>query len=196
MPSNMLLCVSGKLDMETVLGVLDRVLEKEAEPLPGVAEFTESREVVSPCVSREMSVGKPIFTIGIKDTNIPIDARERYKRAQSANILLNAMFSEAGEFYSRMLDGGLISPGLDAGYSASATTGYVMISGESDCPDTVLDEIKKHINNTNTIFTQFFCLFIFIFVFILFQSSTPAISLYIGTLHSYHFRQLPVFPLP
>ncbi len=147
-PSNMLLCVSGKLDMETVLGVLDRVLEKEAEPLPGVAEFTESREVVSPCVSREMSVGKPIFTIGIKDTNIPIDARERYKRAQSANILLNAMFSEAGEFYSRMLDGGLISPGLDAGYSASATTGYVMISGESDCPDTVLDEIKKHINNT------------------------------------------------
>ena len=146
-PQNMLLCVSGRLDMDSVLKVVDRVLEKRENTLPKVVGFTEPQEVVSPYVKREMPVGKPIFTIGVKDTNIPSDSRARYKRAQSANILLNAMFSEAGDFYLKMLDEGIISPGFDAGYSASATTGYIMMSGESDCPETVLSEIKKHINS-------------------------------------------------
>lgn len=147
-PSNMLLCVSGRLSLERVLEVVDRVLEARESVLPSVVGFTEPKEVVSPLVEREMPVGKPIFTIGIKDTNIPSDSRQRYKRAQSANILLNSMFSEAGEFYSEMLDSGLISPGFDAGYSASATTGYIMMSGESDQPQVVLEKIKEHIAKT------------------------------------------------
>ena len=147
-PQNMLLCVSGRLSLERVLEVLDRVLETRENILPSVVGFTEPQEVVSPLVEREMPVGKPIFTIGVKDTNIPFDSRERYKRAQSANILLNSMFSEAGEFYSEMLDSGLISPGFDAGYSASATTGYIMMSGESDQPEIVLKKIKEHIAKT------------------------------------------------
>lgn len=146
-PQNMLLCVSGRLDMDSVLKVVDGVLEKRENTLPKVVGFTEPGEVVNPCVKREMSVGKPIFTIGVKDANIPSDSRQRYKRAQSANILLNAMFSEAGDFYLKMLDEGLISPGFDVGYSASATTGYIMMSGESDCPEKVLSEIKNHIKN-------------------------------------------------
>ena len=147
-PSNMLLCVSGRLSLERVLEVVDRVLEARESVLPSVIGFTEPKEVVSPLIEREMPVGKPIFTIGIKDTNIPSDSRERYKRAQSANILLNSMFSEAGAFYSEMLDSGLISPGFDAGYSASATTGYIMMSGESDQPQVVLEKIKEHIAKT------------------------------------------------
>ncbi len=144
-PSNMLLCVSGRLSPETVLTVVDRVLEHRSRTIPKASGFVERAGVLKPYITREMPIGKPIFTIGVKDTNIPSDARERYKRAQSVNILLNSMFSEAGEFYSDMLDRGLISPGFDVGYSASATTGYIMMSGESDEPEALLDEIKKHI---------------------------------------------------
>ena len=144
-PQNMLLCVSGKLSVETVLDVVDRVLEQRAEPVPRAVGFTEPKCVVSPCVKREMPVSKPIFTIGVKDTNIPADGYERYKRAQCANIMLNALFAESGEFYLKMLDTGLISPGFDTGYSANESTGYVMMSGESDRPEALLAEIKKHI---------------------------------------------------
>ncbi len=144
-PSNMLLCVSGRMTVEDVLAVVDRVLETKEEQFPRVTGFIEPKTVVSPCVKREMPISKPIFTIGVKDTDIPRDARQRYKRAQSANILLNSMFSEAGEFYLEMLESGLISPGFDTGYSASATTGYVMMSGESDNPEKVLLKIKEHI---------------------------------------------------
>ncbi len=147
-PSNMLLCVSGRLSPDTVLCVVDRVLDTRESEDARVSDFSEPACVVTPYVKREMPVGKPIFSIGIKDSDIPTDARERYKRAQTINILLNVLFSESGEFYSRMLDSGLISPGFDVGYSASASTGYIMMSGESDEPETLLAEIKKHIANS------------------------------------------------
>jgi len=144
-PSNMLLCVSGRLPPDTVMDVVDRALNARVSQAAKPLSFSEPSCVASPYVKREMPVGKPIFSIGIKDSDIPLDARERFKRAQSVNILLNVLFSEAGEFYSRMLDSGLISPGFDVGYSASASTGYIMMSGESDEPEALLSEIKKHI---------------------------------------------------
>ena len=150
-PSNMLLCVSGRMTVDEVLSVVDKALVTKENKLPKVAAFTEPGEVVSPCVEREMPIAKPIFSIGIKDTNIPLDARDRYKRSQSANILLNAMFSESGAFYLEMLESALISPGFDAGYSASATTGYIMLSGESDTPEKVLARVKEHIAEVKNI---------------------------------------------
>ena len=61
------------------------------------------------------------------------------------NMLLHMMLSEAGEFYLEMLEKGILSPGFDSGYSASPGTAYVMISGESDDPDLLLQKIKEHI---------------------------------------------------
>ncbi len=145
-PSNMCLCVSGRLLPDAVLKVVDGAFPRHECLIPSVAEFKEPPCVVRSYVEREMPVGKPIFTIGVKDVDIPFDPKERFKRAQSVNILLNAMFSEAGEFYSKMLERGLISPGFDAGYSANSTTAYVMISGESDDPQDVLFKVKKHIS--------------------------------------------------
>jgi hypothetical protein len=92
-----------------------------------------------------MQVGKPLFTIGVKDINIPVDPMERFKRAETINILLNVMFSEASDFYLEMLDKGLISPGFDAGYSISPTTAFTMITGDSDEPERLFSEIKKYI---------------------------------------------------
>ena len=147
-PSNMVLCVSGRLSPEKVLEIVDRTLEGKSAAVPKAVGFSEPYEVVTPYVKREMPVGKPIFAIGIKDCNIPRDPRERYKRAETANILLNAMFSEAGDFYLQMLESGLLSPGFDVGYSSNEKTAYVMMTGESDNPEMLLCEIKKHISKS------------------------------------------------
>ncbi len=147
-PSNMMLCVCGRLTPEKVSEIVDRVLSEKASVLPQINGFCESCEVVKSYVKREMPVGKPIFTIGVKDCNIPTDAIERYRRAETANILLNVLFSEAGEFYCEMLERGLISPGFDVGYSSNARTAYAMMSGESDDPRALLLEIKKHISES------------------------------------------------
>ncbi len=144
-PSNMVLCVSGRLSPERVIEIVDKTLDKKAETMPKIGGFCEPCAVVSPYVRREMPVGKPIFAIGIKDCNIPTDPIDRYRRAESANMLLNVLFSEAGDFYSEMLEKGLISPGFDVGYSSNARTAYAMMSGESDAPEALLREIKCHI---------------------------------------------------
>ena len=90
-------------------------------------------------------MGKPIFSIGVKDVSIPKDPYERYRRSEMINILVNMMFSETGEFYNDMLEKELLSPGFDTGYSANANTAYIMMSGESNDPVALLDEIKAHV---------------------------------------------------
>lgn len=147
-PQNMLLCVSGRLSPEKVLDIIDKTVKGCGRSVPSVKGFDEPSVVVKPYVEREMPVGKPIFAIGVKDTNIPADTTERFKRAEAINILLNMMFSEAGDFYLEMLERGLVSPGFDVGYSANSRTAYVMMSGESDDPEALLGEIKKHITRS------------------------------------------------
>jgi predicted Zn-dependent peptidase len=44
-----------------------------------------------------------------------------------------------------MLENGIVSPGFDSGYSANPKTAYVMFSGESECPETLLEKIKEKI---------------------------------------------------
>ena len=147
-PSNMLLCVSGNLLPETVMDIVDRTLKTKNSVIPNIKRFDEPSAVVSSIVEREMPVGKPLFTVGVKDVCIPTDAKERFKRAETINILINMMFSEAGDFYLEMLDRGLLSPGFDVGYSSNSTTAYVMMTGESDDPSALLSEIKTHIRKS------------------------------------------------
>lgn len=144
-PSNMVLCVSGQLSPEKVLEIVDKANLGGYETVPLVKQFSEPSDVAKAYVEKEMHVGKPIFSIGIKDVAIPSDPVERYRRAETVNILLNMMFSEAGDFYLDMLEKGLVSPGFDVGYSSNEKTAYVMMSGESDDPKKLLECIKKQI---------------------------------------------------
>ena len=146
-PENMALSVCGNITPEEVLEIVDREIGKERKHYGATfAPFDEPKAVKSHFVEKKMPVGKPLFCIGIKDCNIPKTAIERYKKVEGMNILLHMMFSEAGEFYLELLEGGIVSPDLDSGYSASPTTAYVMISGESDCPEILLEKIKGRIS--------------------------------------------------
>ncbi len=144
-PSNMVLCVSGRLTPEKVLEYVDKRFQNKAVSRPEIRKFIEPASVVSPYVEKELLIGNTIFSIGIKDVEMPSDSKERFKRAESINILLNMMFSESGEFYLEMLNEGLLSPGFDVGYSSNSTTAYVMMSGESDEPRVLLERIKEYI---------------------------------------------------
>ena len=144
-PSNMVLCVSGRIEPDRVFSIVDKSLKKVAQDLAIPDGFTEPENVVYPYIEREMPVGKPIFSIGVKDICIPSEPYERYKRSETVNILLNMMFSEAGDFYLDMLENDLLSPGFDTGYSANPNTAYIMMSGESNAPEALLDNIKSYI---------------------------------------------------
>lgn len=146
-PENMVLAVCGRLTVDEVIACVDREIGHEVkERSIRAVKFDEPKNVRVSKVEKRMPVGKPLFCIGIKDTDIPTVASERYKKTEAMNMLLHMMLSEAGEFYLEMLEKGILSPGFDSGYSASPGTAYVMISGESDDPDLLLQKIKEHID--------------------------------------------------
>ena len=146
-PENMALSICGNVTPERAVEIVDREIGTEKREFKATfADFEEPKNVKNSFVEKRMPVGKPLFCIGIKDCNIPADAIERYRKVEGMNILLHMMFSEAGEFYLDLLESGIISPDFDSGYSASPSTAYVMISGESDCPEILLERIKGRIS--------------------------------------------------
>ena len=91
-------------------------------------------------------VAKPIFSIGVKDVNIPADPTERAKRDAGMAILSEMLFSESGVLYDRLFNGGLISPEFSADFALTRDFGFLQISGESGDPDKVFAEILAFLN--------------------------------------------------
>lgn len=150
---NMALVVCGNVTSEQVLAVVDRILPATREEQETVRRIypTELQSVRRKKANAKMQVAKPIFYIGIKDTIIPEDPTIRLRRDLSIALLNEILFSQAGTFYAKLFEEGLVSPSFSVGYSSDGDQfAFVCISGESKDPEAVyarmteyLDEVKK-----------------------------------------------------
>ncbi|MBO7250541.1 MAG: insulinase family protein [Clostridia bacterium] len=147
--SNMLLVVCGDVDVEDVMRMADEHLPSAAVPsaLTRGADAEESPAAHLARVERKMKVAKPIFNIGIKDTDIPSNARQRLLKDAAMSILDEMIFARAGKLYSEMFEEGLISPDLSYGYTMTESFAFNSIAGESKDPEAVLNRIKSHIRS-------------------------------------------------
>lgn len=142
-PKNMGLCISGDLDVDMIVNVLDNTLGD-------FAPFS-AREVIPPepdCVKlksiqTKMSVAKPICSIGLKINDIPKDKRERLKQNAALDIFCRMVFSMSEDFYLEMLDKKLISHSFDCGTTGTKTYSYITFSGESDDPEQLVEQIRE-----------------------------------------------------
>lgn len=146
---NMALVICGNVDDGEILRIADEHLPHTKKELPIVLceneNIYESPEVVMPYVEQKMQVSKPLFKIGIKDTNIPKDAAERQRKEVKMAILNEMIFSGSTDLYADLIEKDLISPALSYGYTIDESFAYNAISGESDDPRKVLEEILSHI---------------------------------------------------
>lgn len=148
-PNNMALFISGDVDQEAILKICDELLPKTSSPFNVLYHNENEKEepyVYKPYVEARMQVSKPMFNIGIKDTDISPDGNERQKRDAVYSILDEMIFSRAGELYSSLFERDMISPHLSYGYTISPTSAYNSIAGEAEDPNLVLDEILKYID--------------------------------------------------
>ena len=146
--SNMALIVCGDVDTERVIKIADELLPAVATGKSIIRSSENSREkrrVNRARVERKMSVSKPMFCIGVKDTDIPTDARARHKKDAAMSILDEMLFSRCTDFYNSLIDREIMSPSFSYGYTVSEEVAYNSFAGESDTPDAVLDEIKRYI---------------------------------------------------
>ena len=148
-PSNMVLAVCGDIAPERILSIADEILPGECTPLNIVRSnenLSEPREANKQRVSTKMNVSKPIFHIGIKDTNIPSTPEEILKKNVRMMILNDILFSESSYFYNDLLDRELIYPGMRCGYTICDSFAYNSISGKADDPERVYAEIRTYID--------------------------------------------------
>lgn len=142
---NMALCVCGDVSVDKTLETADRILKAQPDfDVQSIYE-PEKREVVKPYVTRKMQVAKPLFNIGIKDTDISPDPRERMKKNAVISILDDMLFGRAGEFYNELYSDGLISESFGYWSEHNKSFSFVSVSGESDNPSEVYTRFKKYI---------------------------------------------------
>ena len=141
---NMVLCVAGKMDVEKVLALCDKML-KPSTPQEIRRIFREEpAEVVQPRVEQRLSVAMPLFQLGFKEVAVPRPLPD--KAVAESDILLEALASDASPLFRRLLDAGLINESSFS-YEYFEGTGYasVIFSGDSRDPDKVAEEIKREI---------------------------------------------------
>lgn len=150
-PSNMVLTVAGNLSLAEVLETVDRVyalLPQNPPPARRLIRRDENRNetasVVTPRVETRMQVGKPLFTILLKDhAAVALSPKDRLKREATVSLLREILFSSSSELYNRLVEDGTVSTGFSAGYDATGFYAFLDFEGESDDPDRVLAEVRE-----------------------------------------------------
>ncbi len=148
-PSNMILAVCGKIKDEEVLDAVERILgarEKESfgierlypeEPVALMKEYTELY----------MEIARPMFALGIKDLVLKLNSVEALKQAYAVNILLKLFFSRSSTYFNQLYRRGIVDDTLDAMFECMNSCAYLMISGESERPEEVFEELEHFLKN-------------------------------------------------
>lgn len=145
--SNMMLIVCGDVEVDEIDKICTKVL-KPSEPIEIIRENPrEPASVFKPLSERAMQVAKPLFGIGIKDTSIPSDPRERMKKNAAHSILNNVLFGKSGEFYNKLYVEGLLSGQFDFGYEINQSFAFNALFGESSDPDKVYERFLECVAN-------------------------------------------------
>lgn len=144
-PSNMALVVCGDHTPEEVMGIIDGILPQSCEPHMVVRRtYCEKPSVLCGRTEQKMNIGKTVFTIGIKDTDIPDDPLLRLKKETAVTVLDEILFSKAGSFFSDNFESGLLGPSFSCDYSMCRDVAFNMMFGESDKPDEVLERMFEY----------------------------------------------------
>ncbi len=152
-PANMALIICGDVDAEDILDTVNKNLPTNfvGDAVSKINEnLAESQEAYKSLVEQSMQVSKPLFNIGFKDVDIPKSPLERQKKDAVMAILNELLFSRAGELYSDLVEGKLISPSWSYGYTISETFAYNSIAGEASDPKLVLERIFDHVENVRS----------------------------------------------
>ena len=147
-PLNMAAVVCGDIPPEKVMEIVDKSIPKDfsAKEIERKYCDNEPKEVYKKLYEAYMEVSKPIFTIGVKDSNNISDPDKRMRKFVSMALLCELIFSRSGRLYNELFESGKITPDFDASYTSSKTFAYTLISGEADDPKEILEYIKKYIS--------------------------------------------------
>ncbi len=143
--SNMALIVCGDVTPEHISELCDARLKAQAPVKIERSHPEEKAEVYKKYLDCEMQVSKPLFAIGVKDTDIAPAGDARMKRQAAVSILNDLLFDKTGEFYNSLYEEGLISNQFDYGSESCDHFAFTLLVGESAEPETIFERFKSRV---------------------------------------------------
>lgn len=142
-PGNMLLCVIGDVDPESVSDIARQVLGDEKRPV-GEKE-TAWPEEMTPVEAETvcaMEVAMPTFSMAFKCESTGAGS-EAIRREMVADLAAEALFGESSELYLRLYEQGLIDSSFGGGFETLEGCAMLCVSGDSNDPRAVREAILQ-----------------------------------------------------
>ena len=142
-PSNMMLCVVGDVDPETVIRHAEELLPKERQPRPGrYYGEPEGEECPQHEIRKTMEVAMPMFALGFR-CEMPDDGWESLKWEIAADMASELLAGESSALYQRLYEENLIDSDFSGGFECVRGVGLISFTGDSPEPETVRDAIVE-----------------------------------------------------
>ena len=140
-PGNMLLCVIGDVEPESIGDIAREVLGTEAKPVgQKIRNWDEDMTACEAVHSCPMEVAMPMFDLAFK-CEAPETGTEAIRREMIADLAAEALFGESSELYLKMYEEGLIDTSFGGGFETVDGCAMLMCSGDSNDPEAVRDAI-------------------------------------------------------
>ena len=142
-PGNMLLCVVGDVEPETVTAIARGILGVEKKEV-GVKIRDWQEEMTCPAAETKaaMEVAMPMFDLAFKCESVGRgDAAIRTEMV--ADLAAEALFGESSELYLRLYEEGLIDSSFGGGFETIDGCAMLLCSGDSENPQAVRQAILE-----------------------------------------------------
>ncbi len=144
-PSNMLMVITGDFEPERLIQELkNRIVKNENKGEIKRIYPEEPEEINKEKIEAVMDVNNPIFVIAIKDKTLENET-EQVKKHIAIEILLNIIVGKSSKLYKELYETGMVMAPLDLDYEFSKQYAHIAISGQSNEPEKVMEELKKEI---------------------------------------------------
>ena len=140
-PGNMLLCVVGDVDPETVAQIADTQLPKTEAPTVQVQRhWSEDMTVEKSVVRCAMEVAMPTFQLSFKCPD-PGHGKQSVITELIGELAAETLFGESSPLYMQLYDSGLIDSSFGGGFDTLEGLSMLTAGGDSDHPEQVRQAI-------------------------------------------------------
>lgn len=143
-PQNMVLFVTGDIDIEKLPEILDKkvpVKEKDFNAI--VKEYKEPNGINKKEIIDKLEVSMPIFSMGYKDNSEIILGKELAKKNLLTSVIVKIFVGDSSPLYKKMYDEGLINDSFYDDITMNRDYAFVQFAGESRDPKKVREYILK-----------------------------------------------------
>ena len=140
-PGNMLLCVIGDVEPDSVLTIAREMLGTEEKPVGiKLCPWDEPMTCVQPETTAAMEVAMPMFNLAFKCEPLG-QGEEAIRQEMIADLAAEVLFGESSQLYLRLYEEGLIDSSFGGGFETIDGCAMLMCSGDSENPAAVRDAV-------------------------------------------------------